>query len=982
MKISKFILMVLVGIITGCQSGFNPVQYVDPMIGTDGPGHTYPGVSLPFGMVQLSPDTRLTGWEGCSGYHYSDHFIYGFSHTHLSGTGALDYGDILISPTSGEPTVEEGSPEAPEPGYGSMFSHKNEKAEAGYYSVILDEGEIRCELTATQRVGFHRYTFKRQSPANIVLDLAHRDQVISSSMDVDGAAEVVGVRRSQSWAKDQYVYFVIQFSRPFRDYKLFDDGIYVPGTEANGHKLKAWFTFGTLQSNEVLVKVGISAVNIEGARKNLSEEIPGWNFNGIRKKAAAQWNRVLGKLEVRDGSEKQLRTFYTSMYHFYLNPNIYQDVDGNYRGRDLLVHQAAGYTNYTLFSLWDTYRAAHPLFTLLEPEITNDFINTFLSQYQQGGMLPVWELSANETGTMIGYHSVAVIADAYLKGIRGYDPELALEAMKNSADQDQLGLKYYKALGYIPGNEEGASVSKTLEYAYDDWCIAQMAKALGADSDYNRFIRRAQNYKNVFDPATGFMRAKMGAKWFAPFDPKEVNFNYTEANAWQYSFYVPQDISGLMQLMGGPKAFVNKLDTLFTTGSQTTGTRQADITGMIGQYAQGNEPSHHMAYLYDFAGEPWKTQRLVSQIMNELYTDQPDGLCGNEDCGQMSAWYLFSALGFYPVTPGTGQFIIGTPLFRKTEMHLNNNKTFTILAPNVSSTNCYIQQATLNGAPLERTYISYHEIMDGGVLNFDMGPEPNTDWGSQKKQLPVTRIVDHLILPVPFVARGDRTFSDHTGISLGCIDSLAEISYQVAAPNSLKMTVQKRYTQPFTIRNSKKVWFFASKGNQQTPVLSTDFHRISKDIRMKSISRYANYYSGGGDQALIDGLRGARNYRTGFWQGFEGDDLEAEIDLGYVRTVNRLKLSCLQDQRAWIFAPVWVDFWISRDEKDWIRVGHVVNDDLDPAAEGTFLKLYEADVYRSARYIKVKAKNLAVCPPWHPGAGGKAWIFADELIIE
>ncbi|MCK5838586.1 MAG: GH92 family glycosyl hydrolase, partial [Bacteroidales bacterium] len=613
--------------------------YVDPFIGTGGHGHTYPGAAWPFGMVQLSPDTRLTGWDGCSGYHYSDHVIYGFSHTHLSGTGVPDYGDILLMPTTGGIHLNNGSKTEIDKGYGSRFRHETEMASPGYYAVTLDDYQIDVELTVTPRTGFHKYIFPATDEANIILDLEHRDKVIESEIRIINDHKIEGFRRSDAWANDQHVYFVARFSQPFDTAAIALNGkILIDTMYAKGNALKAFFRFNTKTNNEILVKVGISAVSIEGARKNLDHELQGWNFSVAKKVAHEAWHKVLKKIKVKGGTTEQKKTFYTALYHAYLAPNLFMDVDGQYRGTDLYIHTATNFTNYTLFSLWDTFRAEHPLFTILEEKRTADFIKTMLAQYTNGGQLPVWELAGNYTGCMIGYHSVSVIVDAYMKGIRDFDANLAMEAMKHSADQDHLGLEYYKNNGYIPSNKEGESVSKTLEYAYDDWCIAQMANEMGEQNDYEKYIRRAQNYKNIFDPSTGFMRAKVDGFWFNPFDPLEVNFNYTEANSWQYSFFVPQDLEGLIYLMGGKNAFEKKLDDLFIADSKTTGREQSDITGLIGQYAHGNEPSHHMAYLYNYVNKPWKTQEKIREIMDNLYSAEPDGLCGNEDCGQMSAW--------------------------------------------------------------------------------------------------------------------------------------------------------------------------------------------------------------------------------------------------------------------------------------------------------------------------------------------------------
>ena len=599
--------------------------FVDPFIGTGGHGHTYPGATRPFGMVQLSPDTRLDGWDGCSGYHYSDDHIYGFSHTHLSGTGVSDYGDVLVMPGVGEPNFHNGADG--EPGYRSPFRKETEEASPGYYKVHLDKGDIGVELTATDRVGIHRYRFPAGSRPYLIFDLNHRDELIDSSIKRFHRSGLVGHRRSRAWARDQRVHFFAKFSRQVEDFDL----------RIAENKACVKFAKGT---REVVVTVGISAIDTTEAHTNLTVEAPDFSFPRYRRLARAAWNGQLQKISIVGGTEAQRRTFYTALYHSCLAPNRYSDISKRYRGRDLKVHRAPDFDYYTVFSLWDTFRAAHPLLTILEPERTNDFVRTMLAQYEQGGALPVWELASNETHCMIGYHAVPVIWDAYAKGIRGYDAELAFRAMVHSASQDDRGLPAYREQGFIPSEVEGESVSKTLEYAYDDWCIAQMAKALGNDEEHARFSARAQAYKNVFDPSTGFMRAKRNHKWVGPFHPEEVNLHFTEANSWQYSMFVPHDLDGLIELLGGRDALAAWLDRLFTAPSETSGREQADITGLIGQYAHGNEPSHHMAYLYCFAGQPWKTQDRVRQILDTLYSDQPDGLCGNEDCGQMSAWYV------------------------------------------------------------------------------------------------------------------------------------------------------------------------------------------------------------------------------------------------------------------------------------------------------------------------------------------------------
>jgi len=951
------------------------IDNVNPMIGTGGHGHTFPGVSVPFGMVQLSPDTRLDGWDGCSAYHGSDTVIYGFSHTHLSGTGCSDYGDILFMPVTGDVNLKDY-------GFASAFMKETELATPGYYKVELLKYGIQVDLTATARVGFHRYSFPKSEKAGIVLDLKHRDKVLESGLKIISNTEIEGYRISKAWAQKQIIYFVARFSKPFTDFRVESDNKALSGVnEANGDNLKALFSYTTTDFEKILVKVGISAVSIAGARQNLDTELSGWNFDYTVTRAKEAWVQELSKIIVEGGSQEQKVNFYTALYHAQLQPNLYMDVDNNYRGRDLNIHQADRFNYYTVFSLWDTYRAAHPLYTIIDQKRTNDFIQTFIRQYQDGGMLPVWELSGNETGCMIGYHAIPVIADAYLKGIRGYDAEKALEAMKHSADLDHLGLKYYKSKGYIPGDQEGESVSKTLEYAYDDWCVAMMAKAMGKTEDYNAYIRRAQYYKNIFDESTGFMRAKLNETWFTPFDPAEVNFNYTEANAWQYSFYVPQDIDGLMQLLGGRDNFALKLDALFTSDTKTTGRDQADITGMIGQYAHGNEPSHHMAYLYDYTGQPWKTQELIHRICSGFYTNSADGLIGNEDCGQMSSWYVLSALGFYMVTPGSNIYAIGTPMFPKTTLKLENGKTFIIKANNVSPTNYYIQSASLNGKVHSRCYLRHEEIINGGELVFTMGPLPNKGWGVGFGGFPVSYISDMLITPVPSFDRGKHTFIDTTIVSLSCPLGGTTIYYTLdGSEPSLKSSI---YSRPFLLQKTTLIKAFAfRKDLPKSFTVEAHFIQIPKNRRIILNTTHSGQYSAGGDVALINFIHGGANFRTGNWQGYEGTDVDAIIDLGSEQPVFKLSIGCLQEQDSWIFMPTEVIFSSSIDGKAYTEVGSVKND-ADEHAPGTVVREFSLNPKSlKTRYIRVVAKNRGICPPWHAGAGKKAWVFVDEITID
>jgi hypothetical protein len=678
---------------------------------------------------------------------------------------------------------------------------------------------------------------------------------------------------------------------------------------------------------------------------------------------------------------EQKVTFYSALYHAFLTPNLYMDVDGKYRGRDLKVHQAEGFDYYTVFSLWDTYRAAHPLYTLIEPKRDNEFIRTFLCQYEDGGMLPVWELSGNETDCMIGYHAVPVIVDAYMKGIRDFDAGKALEAMKHSAEQDRFGLKYYRLQGFIPGDKESESVSKTLEYSYDDWCIAQMADSLGKTGDYRTYIQRAQYYKNMFDPSTGFMRAKMNDTWYSPFDPAEVNFNYTEANAWQYSFYVPQDLDGLISLHGGREKFADKLDAMFTSGSKTTGRDQSDISGMIGQYAHGNEPSHHMAYLYDYSGKPWKTQEMVHHICKDLYTNKRDGLCGNEDCGQMSSWYVMSAMGFYPVTPGSPVYAIGTPLFSRVSIHLENGKTFIIEAEGLNRNNFYIQKAKLNGLAYTKCYITHSDILNGGELTFFMGPVPNNNWGSQPGDFPFSSIQNDLISPVPSVLHGKKNFTDTTTICLMVPIKDEKIYFTLDGNEPTKLSPV--YQKPIFLDKTTTLKAFASlNGSPESFTLTAYFRKIPKNRKITLKTKYSQQYSAGGDMALIDFEKGSDDFRTGAWQGYEGVNIDAIIDLGEDQSIHSLTAGFLQDERSWIFFPVEVSFFLSDDGKIFHNVGTLKND-VPENREGPIIKDFNLKLSGAhARYIKMLARNRGICPPWHSGAGSKAWIFADEISIE
>ncbi|MFY9242121.1 MAG: GH92 family glycosyl hydrolase [Polaribacter sp.] len=952
------------------------ISYVNPFIGTGGHGHTYPGATLPFGMMQLSPDTRLDGWDGCSGYHYSDDEIYGFSHTHLSGTGVSDYGDILLMPTN-KPIFNNGadtSSGSGKEGYKSKFSHDKEIAEPGFYKVHLNDTNIDVELTVSKRSGIHKYSFPSSENQFVILDLLHRDKVLDAKINKISDTELSGYRFSEAWAKDQRLFFTIKTSHKFTDV------LQSPPKKGMNGAQKIALNFINPKNEPIYIKIGISAVDIEGAKKNLEAEIGNQTFEQVKKTAQDFWEKQLEKIVVEDSNIDHKTNFYSSMYHVALAPNLYQDVDGRYRGMDLKIHQTKDFDYYTVFSLWDTYRAAHPLYTIIEQEKTNDFINTFLAKYDEGGIIPIWDLSANYTGCMIGYHAVPVIADAYLKGIKNYDVEKAFKAMKHSATRDKLGLDSYKKFGFIPVEKESESVSKTLEYAYDDWTIAQMAKDLGKEEDFKTYSERAQYYKNVFDPETKFMRGRFRNTWFAPFDPYEVNFNYTEANSWQYSFYVPQDITGFTNLLGGKQQLENQLDKLFVAEDKTSGRHQVDITGLIGQYAHGNEPSHHMAYLYNFVNKPSKTQEKVRQILTELYTNSPDGISGNEDCGQMSAWYIFSSLGFYPVTPGSNQYIVGSPLFEKASINLESGKSFMVEAKNQSKENKYIKSVTLNGESYEFSYINHQDIINGGNLVFDMTNQPS-NWGTKDEFIPSTEINENLIVAAPFIAKGDIAFKGSTEVELKCAEKDANIFYRIGYKGGFK-----KYEQPLVLDKFINLSVYAEKNGVKSATITTDFYKIDPNIKIDLKTNYANQYNAGGNNALIDGIIGTEDFRTGTWQGYFDTDLIVIVDLGKEdNKEGRLEINFLEDQRSWIFLPSEVEISVSSDGKKYRSLGSF---NVENKRKNETVKIQEF-IFKypptfKVRYIKIIAKKLGKLPEWHLGYkhDGRSWLFVDEIQIK
>lgn len=717
-------------------------RYVDPFIGTGFHGHVFMGANVPFGAVQLGPTQMSQGWDWSSGYHYSDSLIVGFAHTHLSGTGIGDLGDLLLMPTTGPVKLMRGTANDSRSGYASRFSHGAETARPGYYAVHLQRYNIDVALTATERVGLHQYTFPQTSDAHILLDLGEGvgDKPVETYLEKLNDSTLVGYRFSKGWAADQRLYFAVIFARPIRQLTLYTDQKAIAGLSAKGIRVQGVVSFATQANEKIQVKVGISPVSSKNAMSNIRAELPHWNFARVSSAADAAWNKELGKIMVKTNDQNRLKIFYTALFHTLVAPSLFNDHNGDYRGADKEVHPKATFANMTTFSLWDTYRSAHPLFTITQPRRVADMVNSMLAIYDQQGKLPVWHLVGNETNTMPGNSALPVIADACLKGIGGFDVNRAFDAMKTSAMLDERGLAFVKRQGFIPADSLVESVARGLEYAIDDWAVAQVAKKLGKQADYTYFSQRAKAYRYYFDPQTHFMRGRVSATErrspFSPLVSRHMKDDFAEGNAWQYTWLVPQDVEGLISLFNDEKTFTQKLDSLFVVKGDMGKEASNDITGLIGQYAHGNEPSHHITYLYGYVGQPGKTADKVRYILDRLYTTRPDGLIGNEDVGQMSAWYVLSAMGFYPVNPANGAYVFGSPVFDAVTIRLENGKTFRVNTVNNSATNRYINRVWINGKPYSKGYLLHSTILSGGTLTLEMTSKPNSRWGTQPDDRP------------------------------------------------------------------------------------------------------------------------------------------------------------------------------------------------------------------------------------------------------
>lgn len=991
-KLQKLTIILLSCLLSNfCLKAMPKIDYVNPMVGTDFNGHTFPGATVPFGMIQLSPDTRMDTWHGCSGYHYSDSVIIGFSHTHLSGTGCQDYGDVLFMPV-----VNYTDKNISRNTYSSVFSHNQEKATPGYYEVTLKNGNIKASFTTGLRSGIHKYEYAKSDVAQLVIDLEHRDELLAHDFIQIDNKTIKGHRRSAAWAREQDVYFHTEFSRPIKNIRF------------NKEKTKAVITFeNTKKENIVLAKIAISSVSTENAALNLKADQPGKkiNFDKALAKAEKMWEDFLNKIDVTSDNQENLKVFYTAMYHTAIAPNVYSDVNGEYRGMDRKVHKSEnGRTQYTVFSIWDTFRALHPLFTIIEPEKTEDFLYSMYCIYAECGKLPIWELSRCETNCMIGYNSVSVISDAIIKGVahlplegEGFTAASLLDAMVVSANKKEFGIDVMREYGVVLADKEHESVSKTLEYAYDDWCIAQLADYLYKKTENGKYLnlreeylKYALNYRNIFDPTTGFMRARLNGRWLSPFHPSEVNNHYTEANSWQYSFFVPQDIEGHIALLGGDEAFCAKIDALYSAPEQTKGRTQVDISGLIGQYAHGNEPSHHIAFLYPYAGKAWKTQEMTRKILFSQYTSKADGLCGNDDCGQMSAWYVLGALGIYNVSPGSVDYILSTPIFKEAKINLENGKTFSVKTSDETLT--YTQGITYtdskkNTSNYTRSYITHDMIVSGGTLDFATSTEPNKEFAISEGDRPHNEILTQAAIDFivnPWFEMESDVFKDSLQISIFSADSSSKIYYRILShENDTESNKEyKLYKAPFFVYENSFLQTYTSKGDKRSYLTESMVYKINNDYSINTLVPYNPQYDAGGENGLINGVRGHSNWKAGGWQGFQACDFESIVTLDTPKTIKSLGAGFLQDIRSWIWMPTKVEFYTSMDGENFNLAGTVENK-VDPKdytiqTQDLVLNLEEAI---EAKYVKVIAYNFGIIPSWHLGAGGKTFIFIDEILI-
>lgn len=1002
--INILVLFVLIIGLNACEEKQELIQYVDPMIGTDGHAHTFPGATLPFGMVQVSPSNDFKAWDWCSGYHYSDSILKGFAHTHISGAGLAGLGDILLMPTAGKAKIKAGSEEDPDIGFRSRFSHDTEVASAAYYSVVLDDYDVKVELTCTPRVGFHRYTFNKEGNGNVIVDPTHNimENVEATEIELLSDTEIRGWKHCNGEAGNRKVYFYANFSKPFVNSGVaVNDQIQKSVKVATDKNVKAFVSFDLEKGESINVKVAISHVSYEGALANYEAEAEGKSFKQVLSEAKKLWEEKMNKFHIETGKISDKRNFYTALYHSMISPNLISDVTGEYivegKKYDSKIDQ------YSNFSTWDTYRAVHPLMAIVEQKKTADFVNSLSSRFTHSKVgLPVWECLGHDNVCMIGYSTVSVMSDAIMKDIAGIDTQSAYDAMraasfnleKHSNSYDVNGMNYYIEMDFVPG-EIGSSVSKTTEYNYYDWCLSQVAQKLGRLDDIYMYKQRSKGYRNLFDEKTGYLLPKLQNGKLVSVDKSKWDalvHNYVSGNIWGYSSYVPHDMGYLMQLHKGKEQFASWLDAIFADNSEIGGSQHVDISGFIGKYGHGDEPSHQMPYLYVYAGQPWKTQKIVRDILSRFYHDNPAGLDNNDDLGQMSSWYIFGSLGFYPVCPGSNQYQIGSPAYKKASINLENGNTFTVIANNNSDKNVYIQSAKLNGKEYTRPFITYNQISNGGKMVFEMGSKPNKTWGNAEadlneilgtKSIGEYKLQEEKQVLMPYTKDKTFSFEGNKKLELICGTSGAEIRY--TTDGSEPDLNSKKYRKPIYINKDVSIKAKAyKKGLKESAVAQVNY---LKGIPFNAKTAYPKVSVEGDDIGygnksgvqLIDGGFGSTTYNDGFWTGVDLKDLNVGIDLGRLRRISKVKPGVLIYPGAWIFNPKDIEVYVSNDQKNYRLVKTFAME--SPKDERRFIVRPSINFSPvNARYLKVKFKNGPI-PDWHMAGGRKHWIFVDEILI-
>ncbi len=944
---------------TLCACNAQFTKYVNPFIGTGGHGHTFPGTVWPFGMVQLSPDTRVDGWDGCSGYHYTDSVILGFSHTHLSGTGIADYCDILIMPGNGSISlgeIEEGKYPV------STFKKSNERATPASYQVLLDNSKTLVQLTVTPRTGVHKYTFQSKENNWLVIDLKHRDKIEKAGFQIVQKDEIGGSRISSSWSKNQRVFFYLKFSSNIDQIKFSTDS------------LKMFCFFKELKNKTLTIQCSLSPVDLKGAQKNLQEEWINFNFKKAIKNCDDMWNKLLSRVNIQQPQKEdynKLKIFYSALYHCLIHPSLSQDVDGRYYGMDGMIHQAKkNSTRYTVFSLWDTYRAAHPLYQLIYPDYNKQFVNTFLEQFKETKRLPVWELASFETYCMIGNHSIPVLANYFLQNenLDRVEKNLIIESIEKTLEAGYSNIAQFKK-GFISMNESAESVSKTIENSIDFGALSEISKKYYPEKEY---------YKNLFNPKTGFFQSKIANKFLVNFDPREVNFNFTEANAWQYLFGAHHDIDGIIdclnisdkknnKLRSKAESLEFKLDELFGSSSEMNGRVQADITGLIGQYAHGNEPSHHVAYLYNYCNRNDKTQKLVQQIMDSFYTNKPEGLCGNEDCGQMSAWYVFSSLGFYPVNPITGTYQTGIPQFKNVELFPGGNQKMKLVS-NKNDGSKWVYKIVKNNVESDNEI----KLRDGDKVEFLFS---NVQYLKAKNSN--TRI-GNINDVLPYLEQGDDVFIDSTSVVLSSINEKT-IQYTFDTLESIE-----EYHTPLVIRNQKKLFFRTIDQIQRKPSkwIYTEFKPKPDNLSYCVTGQFDSQYSAGGKMALADGKIGSTDFRDGRWQGYWGQDIEIDIKINEKVNPEEISIGCLQDQGSWILLPKRIEIYVQDKNTGAFVYLDSISHKVPTNLNQSLIHIFKIKNIKESKSIRIKVINPGKLPDWHASSGNNSWIFLDEINVK